>query len=158
MVLFALVISMNIFMYVGMNYVFADSPADARGLKLQDDFLTQYLQDKSVLDDDLQFYTNSLRNGTEISKSVDFSINPEWASVPPEEAGQPISPGENTFAFFDPIRISFQFIKTFFNVVIVPITLLSSSVFPPLINLLFGIPLAALNMAAWIGLLRGVSP
>lgn len=143
--LVALLISINTFMYVGIAYTFAQGITDTRGLQIQGDFFDLYLEDKEQFGIDIDTYIQQLEGGENISVGVNVKPSDEWTSMPDQEAGErPIS--RQGFTFLDIVRIIWAFVATLINIVMLPLILFSTSIFPPLVTLVIGIPLAALTM------------
>ena len=153
--LLVLTMCLNTFAYLSLNFTYTALPTDDTAVKLQGDFFDIYLKDKVGFDSDMALYAQGLRNGSNISKSVNVEPEDIWASLPSQEAGQPISAGDNNFAFLDGLRIVYGFFATLINVVILPITLFTASILPPLLVLMIGIPLSMLMMVTIIGFIGG---
>lgn len=148
----------NMFMYMGINYaIYNDSTTQQKpSCFLQSgDIFSTFLGDANSarLSSSLQTYSDS--NGRNISYGV-TGLNETWSTPPKENAGTDTAGGTQGSVFIlDSIKIVYAFIGTLWNMAIMPISMFTCNLLPPLVAVMFGIPLAILNIITLIVLIRG---
>jgi len=150
-----LIISIDIFLYLGSGFALAVNPNSPNVIKVQGDFLDLFLKNRGAFDYSLSEHADSLLGKGNASTTINYDLSDDWGVVPVRESGQPAVPSIG-FAFLDPISLVFGFIITLFNMTILPITLLSIGL-SPFIVLIIGFPLTASFIAGLFMLFRGVS-
>ncbi len=156
----ALVICMNTFLYLGLNYAMETTGSDQQGAaRIEGDLFDRLLTSKGSLDLDFQNYSASLKEGTTYSTGSSYNFTPTadggLGTFPTKEIGSSATSESGAFSFLDALSIVYSGIKTMFNIAIMPITLMTHNDLPPLLAILIGFPLAILQLVTIIVLIRG---
>lgn len=158
--MFALVICINTFLYLGLNYAMETTGSNQQGVaRINGDLFDVLLQSKSSLDLDFQNYSQSLLTGESYSTGSSYNLSSTsdggLGTFPTKEGGQSATTESGAFSFLDALNIAYAGIKTLFNIAIMPITLMTHNDLPPLFAILIGFPLAILQLITIIILIRG---
>lgn len=154
--LVALIICLNTFLYLGVNYaMFSGDRLDQRPAIIRGDLFDILLEDSGQLDKNLDIYTQSLDSDTNVTFSYSFNISSEFADAPDPQSGQPDLPEEAGLSFLDGLRMVNAFFKTLWGIAIFPITLFTYNILPPIVSIIIGLPLLILNLYTLLIFMRG---
>lgn len=149
--LFTVLVVLNIFMYLGVNF----SISAEGGNQLNTDYNFHFEGD---LIDSFFKGQNNLDTITQDTKenwtSYGVPIEGNFTILPSQEAGE-IS-GEGGIIYLDALKMVYSFIKTLGNIAIAPLTLFFNFRMPVFIGLMIGIPYFIIVFLAIIGFIRGV--
>lgn len=147
--LMVLLLMMNIFIYLGMNFAITAEGVDLQGNN------TFFLEGDLVR----TLMSGSLQNSIQSSKEnfTDYGINltSSFTDFPEATGGEEF--GTNIISFLDIPRIALAFIKTLFNIAVSPIALFTTFRLPPVLLALIGIPYLIIFVISAMAFLRGVS-
>lgn len=156
MKLLVLALCLNTFMYLGVNYaMYENIPQDQRPQAISGDIFDIMLSDRSAMDDELNLYVQRLNNTENYTSSYKLNLSGQFSARPNEISGSDIGETGVAIGFLDGARTVFAFIRTLWRIGIMPMTLFTYNVLPPLVAIILGLPLVLLNVFAWIILIRG---
>ncbi len=144
----AILLMMNIFIYLGMAFAITASGEDAEfdtRLHIQDDLL-QKLVFNSV--DDMA------QSQKENFTDYDINITSEFTTFPEKLGGEDI--GTGGISFLDMPNIVFAFVKMLFNIAVSPIALFMSFRIPFIFAAIIGIPYLIIFVMTVMAFMRGV--
>jgi len=153
----AFILSLNIFMYLGINYVIANNSSGQNAIRMQNDLFDLVMKNPNSFNSDMDLYFNSLQDDS-ITYGSSYELNNNFTTVPSQGAGIPSGTTTFDFGYLDSLKIVFAFLKTLLNFAIMPITLISMIKIPPLLILLIGIPINVIYYITIIFFIRGATP
>ena len=149
--LFAVLVVLNIFMYLGVNF----SISAEGNSQLNKDYNFHFEGD---LIDTFMSGQNSLDTITQDTKEnwTSYGVNVEgnFTIIPSQDAGE-IS-GEGGIIYLDSLKMVYSFIKTLGNIAIAPLTLFFNFRMPVFIGLMIGIPYFIIIILSLMAFIRGV--
>jgi len=144
----------NTFMYLGTSYMLNEGgAASPTAVRFQGDLFDLLLQDKGVLNSDLDSYANALAAGENITISRGYNLSSDFANAPALQE-EKITLGTVISFGIDTVKIVFAFVLTLFNFVIAPITVFSYSKLPPFLVIMFGLPFVLVFVLSIYAFLR----
>ena len=143
----AVVLFMNIFMYVGINL-----PRTSEGIELKyhwnGDMFDVFLGGNSKV-------TSIMENTQNNYTAYNFNYSSGISQVPNQEAGG-YTGSASGVTFLDGLRIAWAIIPTLFNIAISPLTLFFSFRIPLIVGLMIGVPYFMMLIISLFMMLRGI--
>lgn len=154
--LVALLICLNTFLYLGVNFaMFGADRLDQRPSFVRGDIFDLLLENKTNFNLKMDTYVTNLDSSGNDTLSYTFEIAEEFAAPPDAQSGQPDLPEEAGISFLDGLRMINALFKTFVGIAILPVTLFTSNMLPPLVAVIIGLPLFILNFYTLAIFIRG---
>ena len=151
MKLIALMLFMNLFLYVGFNFV-----RSSDGYYMNDELKFHWKGDliDTLMNDqiNMQQVAHDTRNNL---TNYNLEFTNSTVVIPSQYGGE--DSGSGGISFLDALKIVWSIIPTLFNIAISPLTLLFNFRMPVLIGIMVGIPYFVLIMFSIFMMIRGVS-
>jgi len=146
----SVLIVLNMFMYIGLNFAIADGQYMNNELKFrwEGDIFDLFFADRLDLD---EMTANLRENYTTFSPELD----PSFTEIPQATGGENI--GDGGISFLDLGRAAFAIIPTLFNLAAAPLTLFFNFHVPTLVGLMIGVPYTIIFVLTLFAFIRGVS-
>ena len=150
-VMLTVVLILNIFMYVGINFSIAAEGGHSLNKQywfhFNGDLIDVFMSGNEDLD---KLAQDTKENWT----SYGIGLNASFTGIPDESAG--IQTGVGGITFIDVVKMSRGFILTVANLAMAPLTLLFNFGLPFFIGLMIGIPYFFIIMLTIFAFIRGV--
>ena len=146
-----LLIVINIFMYMAVNFSITAEGKDALNkdynFYFENDLISQYMGGY-----------NNVNKLTEDAKtnwtSYGLKFSDAYNAVPSQAGG--ISTGAGGISFLDNLKIAWDFILTLFNLITAPLTLFFNFRMPVFVGLMIGVPYFLILLFCVFAMIRGV--
>ena len=121
----ALLICINIFLYLGINYALNTGGASSdTAVRLQGDLFDLLLEDKEGFDQYMDDYVDSLESDQNVTRAYKFQLSGNFSAMPSQHTGSSVSGEAGAFSFLDALKVVWAFVATLINVGLSPLTFL----------------------------------
>jgi len=153
--LLVLVICLNTFLYLGVNYALEGQTVQEHKPFVQGDLFDLLLSDKDKLDSEMDTYTQAVNDGEDYTNTYALQPNEDLSAPPTKQTGSDVDPDSGGFSLLDGLEIIWAIIATLWTIAFIPFYLFSSGLFPLPVLLLIGFPLMVLDVVTLVILIRG---